>query len=247
MAGLAPIIASMDIDLNCDMGEGSGQDRELMEWVTSINIACGFHAGSPPIAFDTLALAVSRGIQAGAHPSFPDRENFGRLEMQRSDEDIFCDCVYQIAALEGLARSAGTVLGHIKPHGALYNQACRDMAYAAPIARAAAQFGLPVYGLPGTPLAQACERQAGFISEGFADRRYDANGKLLPRSSDRAFVADSQEAVRQIERLIAEQGVRTICVHGDNPQALDFVKAVHAALLSAGHRLVAPGTTRPRR
>jgi UPF0271 protein len=234
----------MDIDLNCDMGEGSLHDRELMEWVTSVNIACGFHAGSPRIAFDTLALAASRGIQAGAHPSFPDRENFGRLEMQRSEDDIFCDCVYQVAALAGLARAAGTVLGHIKPHGALYNQACRDMSYAAPIARAAAEFGLPVYGLPDTPLDEACRQQAGFIPEGFADRRYDVHGKLVPRTSDQAFVADPQEAVRQIECLISLQGVRTICVHGDNPRALDFVKAVHTALLSAGHRLAAPGTNR---
>jgi UPF0271 protein len=237
----------MDIDLNCDMGEGSAHDRELIEWVTSVNIACGFHAGSPQIAFETLALAVSRGIQTGAHPSFPDPEHFGRLEMQRSEDDIFRDCVYQVAALEGLAHSAGTVLGHIKPHGALYNQACRDMAYAAPVARAAAEFGLPVYGLPGTPLEQACGGMAGFIPEGFADRRYDVHGKLVPRTSNQAFVADPQEAVRQIERLIADHGVRTICVHGDNPQALDFVKAVRAALLSGGHRLIAPGTKRTSR
>jgi UPF0271 protein len=237
----------MDIDLNCDMGEGSAHDRELMEWVTSVNIACGFHAGSPQIAFETLAESASRGIQAGAHPSFPDRENFGRLEMQRSQDDIFRDCVYQVAALEGLARSAGTILGHIKPHGALYNQACRDVTYAAPIARAAAEFGLPVYGLPRSALEKACRPRAGFIAEGFADRRYDVHGKLVPRTSEQAFVADPQEAVRQIERLIAEQGVRTICVHGDNPHALDFVKAVRAALLSAGHRLIAPGTARTRR
>jgi UPF0271 protein len=234
----------MDIDLNCDMGEGCTHDRELMEWVTSVNIACGFHAGSPRIAFETLREAASRGIQAGAHPSFPDRENFGRLEMQRSEDDIFRDCVYQVAAVAGLARATGAVLGHIKPHGALYNQACRDVAYAAPIARVAAEFGLPVYGLPGTPLEEACRAQAGFLPEGFADRRYDANGRLVPRTSDQAFVAEPQEAVRQIERLIADQGVRTICVHGDNPQALDFVKAVRAALLSAGHRLIAPGSDR---
>jgi UPF0271 protein len=231
----------MDIDLNCDMGEGCEHDTELMEWVTSVNIACGFHAGSPQIAFETLARAASRGIEAGAHPSFPDRENFGRLEMQRSEDDIFRDCVYQVAALTGLARAAGAALGHIKPHGALYNQACRDMAYAAPIARAAREFGLPVYGLPGTPLEAACRHQAGFIPEGFADRRYDAGGKLVPRTSEQAFVTNVQEAVRQIERLIADHGVRTICVHGDNPQALDFVRAVRSSLLSAGHRLVAPG------
>jgi UPF0271 protein len=237
----------MDIDLNCDMGEGSAHDRELMAWVTSVNIACGFHAGSPQIAFETLTESASRGIEAGAHPSFPDRENFGRLEMQRSEDDIFRDCVYQVAALAGLARAAGTVLGHIKPHGALYNQACRDMSYAVPIALAAAEFGLPVYGLPATPLEEACRQKAGFIPEGFADRRYDAHGKLVPRTSDQAFVADAQEAVRQIERLISEHGVRTICVHGDNPQALDFVKAVRAALLAAGHRLVAPGHPRTSR
>src|SRR5262249_17780949 len=111
-------------------------------------------------------------------------------------------------------------------------------------ARAAAEFGLPVYGLPDTPLDEAYRQQAGFIPEGFADRRYDVHGKLLPRTSDQAFVADPPEPVRQIAILISLQGVRTICVHGDTPRALDFVKAVHTALLSAGHRLVAPGTNR---
>src|SRR5918911_109942 len=114
----------MDIDLNCDLGEGCPYDAELMPLITSANIACGFHAGDPSTAHTALAAALRHGVQAGAHPSFPDREHFGRRDMLRSEQQVFDDCVYQIGALAGLARAAGLALRYVKPHGALYNLAC---------------------------------------------------------------------------------------------------------------------------
>src|SRR5216684_6545933 len=134
----------MEIDLNCDLGEGCPYDAELMPLITSANIACGFHAGDPATAYAALAAAAEHNVQAGAHPGFPDREHFGRRELARSEPQVFHDCVYQIGALSGLARAAGLPLRYVKPHGALYNMACRDDAYARPVVAAAELFGLAV-------------------------------------------------------------------------------------------------------
>src|SRR5437016_1921160 len=142
----------MDLDLNCDLGEGCAFDAALIPLVTSVNIACGFHAGDPAMAYAALRAAVRHGVQAGAHPSFPDREHFGRKEMTRTEQQIFEDCVYQVGALASLAQAAGCGLTHLKPHGALYNMACRDDAYARPVIAVAALFGLPLFGLPGSRL-----------------------------------------------------------------------------------------------
>src|SRR5688572_8479243 len=116
----------MLIDLNCDLGEGAGTDLEVLPFITRANVACGFHAGDPATAFTTIRAAARLGVQVGAHPSFPDREHFGRRELDRSEQQVFEDCVYQIAALAGVARACGVTLSHVKPHGALYNLACRD-------------------------------------------------------------------------------------------------------------------------
>src|SRR6202047_1803997 len=126
----------MEVDLNCDLGEGCAFDEELMALVTSVNIACGFHAGNASTARVALAQALEHGVQVGAHPSFPDREHFGRSEMPRTEQQVFDDCVYQIGALTGLAQAAGARLRHVKPHGALYHQACPDAAYARPVMEA---------------------------------------------------------------------------------------------------------------
>jgi UPF0271 protein len=227
----------MDIDLNCDLGEGGAYDAELMALVTSANIACGFHAGDPATAFVALKDAAGLGIQAGAHPGFPDREHFGRRELIRTEQQTFEDCVYQVGALAGLAKAVGLTLHHIKPHGALYNLACRDDVYARPVVSTAALFRLPLLGLPGSRLQELSAGRCPFVAEGFADRRYLPDGALVPRSESNAFVEDPAEAVRQVEWLLRERGVRTICVHGDNPHALDFVRALRAALTKAGHRL----------
>ncbi len=224
----------MEIDLNCDLGEGCPHDAELMALVTSANVACGFHAGGPAEAHAALAAAARHGTQVGAHPGFPDREHFGRREMQRTAEQIFEDTVYQVGALAALAKATGLKLRHLKPHGALYNMACRDDAYARPIVAAAELFGLDVMALPGSRLEALCAGRCPFVAEGFADRRYLPDGSLVPRSRPDAFVHDADEAVRQAEWLLRERGVRTLCVHGDNPQALAFVRRLRQALTERG-------------
>ncbi len=223
----------MAIDLNCDLGEGCPYDAELMPLITSASVACGFHAGDPSTARVALLAAKRHGVRAGAHPGFPDRESFGRREMARTEEQIFEDCVYQIGALAGLARAVGTELSYVKPHGALYNRACRDDAYARPVVAACAVFSLPVLGLPESRLQAAAAGRIDFVAEGFADRRYQPDGSLVPRDRPDAFVHDAAEAVRQAEAL-ARRGVRTLCVHGDDPRALDFVRALRQALQERG-------------
>ncbi|HVS38726.1 MAG TPA: 5-oxoprolinase subunit PxpA [Gemmataceae bacterium] len=224
----------MEIDLNCDLGEGAPLDAELMPLITSANIACGFHAGGPAEAMTALRTAFRHGVHAGAHPSFADREHFGRRELDQSEEQIYQDCVYQIGALAALARAARTELHHVKPHGGLYNRACRDDAYARPVVAAVALFGLPLMGMPGSRLEALSRGQCPFVAEGFADRRYQPDGSLTARSQPDAFVSDPAEAVRQAEWLLREKGVRTLCVHGDNPEALAFVRELRSALTQFG-------------
>ncbi|MFO0863067.1 MAG: 5-oxoprolinase subunit PxpA [Gemmataceae bacterium] len=227
----------MDIDLNCDLGEGAGNDAELLNLVTSANISCGFHAGGPDIAAAALRLAAERGVTAGAHPGYDDREHFGRRELDLSAEATAGLCAYQIGALSGLADHLGVTLRYIKPHGGLYNQACRDDRIAQPIVDVAAKLGLPLMGLPGSKLEAACRGRCEFVAEGFADRRYLPNGTLVPRSRPDAMIHDPAEAVEQAEQLIRERGVRTLCVHGDNPEAIAFVLNLREVLTRRGFRL----------
>jgi 5-oxoprolinase (ATP-hydrolysing) subunit A len=222
------------LDLNCDLGEGCPHDAELMPLITSASIACGFHAGDAATAYSALLAAARHGVVVGAHPSFPDREHFGRQEMQRSEDQVFQDSVYQIGALSGLAKAAGIALKHVKPHGALYNMACRDDAYARPVIAGAELFGLHLFGLPASRLEALSSGHCFLIAEGFADRRYLPDGSLVPRSRPDAFVEDADEAVRQALWLVKEKGVRTLCVHGDNPQALDFVRCLRQGLQTHG-------------
>ena len=224
----------MEIDLNCDLGEGGPSDDELLGLVTSANVACGGHAGDPATAFATLSLAARYGVRAGAHPGFMDRENFGRRELTRTEQQVFEDCVYQIGALAGLAGAVGVPLRYVKPHGALYNMACRDDAYARPVVAAAELFGLALMGLPDSRLQALGAGRVPFVAEGFADRRYLPDGSLVSRTRADAFVEDPDEAVRQAEWLLRERGVRTLCVHGDNPQALAFVRALREELARRG-------------
>ena len=224
----------MDLDLNSDLGEGCATDAEVLPLVTSANVACGFHAGDPGTAHATLLLAARYGVRAGAHPGFADREHFGRRELVFSEQQIYQECVYQVGALAGLARAAGITLSHLKPHGALYNMACRDNGYARPLVAAAELFGLPLLGLPGSRLEALSAGRCPFVAEGFADRRYQPDGSLVPRTRPDAFVEDPVEAVRQAEWLLRAKGVRTLCVHGDNPRALAFVRELREALLRQG-------------
>jgi len=221
----------MQLDLNSDLGEGCPHDAELMPLITTANVSCGFHAGDAGTALAALRLAARHGVQVGAHPGFADREHFGRRDLPLSEEQVFEQTVYQIGAVAGLARAAGLTLRHVKPHGALYNLACRDDAFARPIVAATELFGLALMALPGSRLEALSAGRCEFVAEGFADRRYRPDGSLVPRSEPDAFVADADEAVRQARRLLeGKGGVRTLCVHGDNPHALDFVRALRAAL-----------------
>jgi 5-oxoprolinase (ATP-hydrolysing) subunit A len=224
----------VEIDLNCDLGEGCPHDAELMPLITSANVACGFHAGDPATAHITLMLAARHGVGVGAHPGFADREHFGRRELPRTESQIFEECVYQIGALAGLARAAGAPLRYVKPHGALYSMACRDDAYARPLVEAVALFGLDLMALPESRLEALSAGRCPFVREGFADRRYLPDGSLVSRSRPDAFVMDPAEAVRQAEWLLRDKGVRTLCVHGDNPEAVAFVRALRDALARRG-------------
>jgi UPF0271 protein len=224
----------MDLDLNSDLGEGCGLDAELMPLLTSANICCGFHAADAATAHAALKLAARHGVQVGAHPGYADREHFGRRELALSEEAVYELCLYQVGALAGLAQSVGIHLRYLKPHGALYNQACRDDAFARPVMAAAEILRLPVMGLPGSRLAALCQTGSGFIPEGFADRRYRPDGALVPRDQSDAFVHDVEEAVAQADWLMREHGIRTLCVHGDNPRALAFVRGLRDAFTQRG-------------
>jgi UPF0271 protein len=228
----------MRIDLNCDLGEGCPHDADLMPLITSANIACGAHAGEPATMTAALRLAKENHVQIGAHPGFPDRENFGRTELPCDEERIWQDCVYQIGALVGLATGVGVPVRYVKPHGALYNLACRDRAYAQPVVRAAKLFDLAIMGLPESQLKQEAKAQSvAFIAEGFADRRYRPDGSLVPRTWSNAFVSDPKESAAQVDQLMRSRGVQTICVHGDNPRAIDFVRHLRDCLRAWGFEI----------
>jgi UPF0271 protein len=229
----------MEIDLNADLGEGAPFDAELMPLVTSANVCCGLHAGGPGEIARTLVLANQFGVTVGAHPGYADREHFGRRDLQLGNQELLALCVYQLGAIESLAAALGMPVRYVKPHGALYNRACRDRALADLFVIAAAQFDLPVLALPGSQLEVACADRVPFVAEGFADRRYRPDGSLVPRTEPDAFVRDPDEAVRQVEWLVRERGVRSVCVHGDNPQAVAFTRAVRDALLARGFTLKA--------
>ena len=228
----------MEIDLNADLGEGAGFDAELMPLVTSANVCCGLHAGGLSEIRATLELAKRHGVHVGAHPGYDDRDHFGRREHALSQQELLDLCTDQISALDALARGADVELRYIKAHGALYNQACRDRDTALALSAALSSWNLPVVGLPGSKLEAAVkERGLVYIAEGFADRRYRPDGSLVSRTEPDAFVRDPEEAMRQVEWLLRARGVRTICVHGDNPQAVTFARAVREALLNRGFAL----------
>jgi 5-oxoprolinase (ATP-hydrolysing) subunit A len=222
------------IDLNADLGEGCPWDYALLGRVTSASVCCGAHASDPETIFQTLRWAGERGVVVGAHPGYADREHFGRREMTIPGKDLSLLVEGQIVALETLAARAGVPIQFVKPHGALYNQAQREFEVATFMLYPAFQRRLPVLGLPGSLV----ERMAGelnipFIAEGFADRRYQADGRLVPRTEPNALLEDPAEIRQQVLSLV-DRGLRTICIHGDDPRAVDLADLVLDTLKSAG-------------
>ncbi|EEG10057.1 5-oxoprolinase subunit PxpA [Pseudogulbenkiania ferrooxidans] len=246
----------MDIDLNADLGEGCGDDAAILDCVSSANIACGWHAGDAATMRTAVQAAKARGVAVGAHPSFPDREHFGRRAMQLPPDTVYSDVLYQIGALQAIARGEGVRLTHVKPHGALYNQAARDPQLAAAIVRAvrAADPALAVVGLAGSELVRQA-RGAGLraLDEVFADRAYQADGSLAPRGTPGALIEDEDEALAQTLQMITEGRVTaldgsrvalradTVCLHGDGAHAVAFARRLRRELLARGLNLRAPG------
>jgi 5-oxoprolinase (ATP-hydrolysing) subunit A len=229
---------SRSIDLNADLGEGMPWDGELLQLVTSANVSCGAHAGTPEQIAATLAEAKRRGVIVGAHPSWPDREGFGRVERTGTAREVEVLVLEQVAALRALAGPLGVAIRYIKPHGAMYNQAMRTDPGSTPISDglilAADRLDLPVMGQPNSWLhANAAAFRLPYISEGFPDRAYQADGRLVPRSVPGALIEGVEAVVAQALRL-ADQGFDSLCLHGDSPEAVARAQAIRSALDRAG-------------
>lgn len=247
------------LDLNCDMGEGfgaykMGNDIEILDHVTSANIACGFHAGDPPTMRRIVAAAISKGVAIGAHPGLPDLQGFGRRNMQISPAEAYAMVVYQVGALAGFARAAGGRLNHVKPHGALYNMAAKDRQLADAIAQAVFDFdpGLVLFGLAGSEMINAAgDLGLRSASEVFADRSYQDDGSLSPRGQAGALIEDADQSLSQVRQMLTgsvravsgldvEVRADTLCLHGDQAGALDFARHIRSALTADGVTLQAP-------
>lgn len=229
----------MNVDLNADLGEGCANDQALVQLVSSANIACGFHAGDAQTMRQSVRWAIEYGVAIGAHPSFPDRENFGRTAMQLPPETVYAQVVYQLGALAAIVKAEGGVMQHVKPHGMLYNQAARDPQLADAIAQAikAVDPSLRLVGLAGSELIRAGER-AGLATrqEVFADRRYQPDGTLVPRNQSDALIESDELALSQTLAMVLRHQVQandgswvavqadTVCVHGDGAHALAFAR-----------------------
>jgi 5-oxoprolinase (ATP-hydrolysing) subunit A len=244
----------MRVDLNCDFGESFGiyrlgEEKEILRYVTSVNVACGFHAGDPLVMQKTVQMALEQKVAIGAHPGFPDLLGFGRRNMEVTPEEAYAYVIYQIGALSAFVKAEGGKMSHVKPHGALYNMAAKDAALAEAIAKAVYDVDptLILYGLAGSELINA-GKKIGLrtASEVFADRTYQQDGSLTPRSDPRALIVDEHEAVQQVLAMVKEKRVRslqgidvpieaeTICIHGDGKKAVLFAKRLYEALRKEG-------------
>lgn len=234
------------VDLNSDVGEGYGQwpggpDDELMPMLTSVNVACGFHAGDPSIMRATCDTAQQHNCTIGAQVSYPDLPGFGRRFIDMQPGHLSDAVLYQIGALDAFARVAGTMVRYVKPHGALYNAIVEHEVQAAAVVAAVRAYDsrLCVLGLPGSAVQRACAAQGmRFVGEGFADRAYDAQGRLRPRTQAGAVITDAAAAAQQALALVAT-GVESICVHSDTPGAVAILGAVAQELVNAAHELCA--------
>jgi UPF0271 protein len=245
----------ISIDLNCDLGEGCGSDADLMPLISSANIACGFHAGDRATMRRTVELAIANAVAIGAHPGYPDRENFGRTELQIDPKRIFGIVGEQIDILSDIAAQLGAKLSHVKPHGALYNQSARELEIAHAIAEAVrgADPGLILFGLSGSVSITAAQ-EAGLrtASEVFADRTYQPDGSLTPRSRPNALIETDDDAIAQVLGFVNSGSVEavsgeivpvrcdTVCVHGDGAFAVSFAASIRKAVLNSGVRIAPP-------
>ena len=239
------------IDLNADLGEGL-DDALLLPFLSSANVACGLHAGGPAIMDRTVVLALERGVRVGAHPGYPDREHFGRTEMQLAPNELRSIVLYQLGALDALVRARGATLAHVKAHGALYNSAARERALARTFAQAVREFraDITIVGLAGSVQLEEA-RAAGLpaAGEAFADRRYLPDGSLMPRAKPGSVLHDPAEAAEQALRIVQDGSViasdgsrlaveaQTLCLHGDTPGADRIAGAVRQALERAGVKI----------
>jgi UPF0271 protein len=248
----------LNVDLNCDMGEGYGNDAKLMEFVSSVNVACGGHAGDRDTMKRTVEDALRSKVSIGAHPGFPDRLNFGRKRLELSENEIFDTVIAQVRELQDVCISLGAGLDHVKPHGALYNIAASDLSTAQIIAKAvyAVNPSLMLYGLAGSELLRQAEAIGlKAVSEVFADRTYQSNGSLTPRSEPNALVRSVDGSAKRALQMVlngtltavdgSEISVRadTICIHGDGDQALEFAQAIRTALNENQIKVCPPKST----
>ncbi|REJ08126.1 LamB/YcsF family protein [Halobacillus trueperi] len=249
------------VDLNCDMGESFGRytigrDEEILKYVTSANIACGYHAGDPTTMKKTVQRALEHNVGIGAHPGLPDLAGFGRRPMDISEEEAYDMVVYQIGALKGFVDTEGGRLQHVKPHGALFNMAAKDQPLARAIAKAVYDVDpeLVLFGLAGSELVKAGHEQGlKTASEVFSDRTYQQDGSLTSRREPNALITDHEQAVEQVIRMIKENkvhtvqdtdidiDVHTICIHGDGESAIDFANYITKALKESGITLQSIG------
>jgi UPF0271 protein len=237
------------IDLNCDMGEGYDSDALIMPFISSANIACGYHAGDENTMLRTISLARKQGVAIGAHPSYPDKENFGRKPMSLSAEEVYQLVTDQIRILHDIASDMGMPLHHVKPHGALYNTAASDPNIAMAIAHAVADFDarMILYGLANSASGPAAQKLGlKFWKEAFADRTYTDEGLLTPRSETGALIENDEAAIAQVWQMLESGTVfstnekpvmiepDTICIHGDGAHAIAFAQKIHTSLKEKG-------------
>ncbi|MBM3176767.1 MAG: LamB/YcsF family protein [Bacteroidetes bacterium] len=240
------------IDLNCDVGEGMGNEEALMPFISSANIACGLHAGDALLMREVVKYCKRFGVAIGAHPSFPDRENFGRRNMDLPTEEVYALVLEQIELLKSIAVEEGASIHHVKPHGALYNMAAADRNLSDAIARAVAAVdqSLVLYGLSGSVTEKSAKNSGlRFAHEVFADRTYQHNGSLTPRSEKNALITNPVDSVQQAIYLAMGTSIKsvdgqpiklkanTICLHGDGADAVGFAKTIHYALKEMGIKI----------
>lgn len=242
------------VDLNSDLGESFGtyvlgHDRDVMKSISSANIACGFHAGDPQVMLKTVEEAVNSNVAVGAHPGYPDLMGFGRRNMACSADEVYAYCLYQVGAIQAACKARGASLQHVKPHGAMYNQAAKDLSLAEAIAQAVKDAGddLILLGLANSSFEKAANKlDVPFAIEAFADRAYQADGSLVPRKQPGAVIHDIEIAAKRVIKMVTEGAIEaidgttihlkphSICLHGDTPSAVAMAATIRETLLKEG-------------